>query len=822
MTKKRKYSIAQTGGTFGVNAPIIPSYAQGKESTNIKPNQTLSKEQLDNNYLKKIINDTQKQQVKGITKKQFEQGQSKSISEILLNPLTAAKRLIHNQPLNEGFSNDRNIYDNALDIINPATYIKAAGNTIGNALHPINTLNDLGAASNNLVSNLVDGRNIYNDGSNQRALGIIGDAAMAGTIPSLSKNVMGIADKQFSQLGQNLERIRYEGEAAGLDTHTISKNQMEQVGITSNQRQAYRPLISDAAEKYIFPYNYQGYNNENKVQQIFNNIKKGGYSRLEVDSSRADAWNLYLGKPQNNNTFSMAETAPVNHPSYSAGSLKDTDIYSINKHKNSDLLIPDNDIDKLAMLENRITIDTDQRDVMGGYNKLLNQDGLQYNDIWDLQPSITPSSYVPEQFNQTKLGEKLLYKKFSYNGDNDELINTFLPKHFKLDAGKVLGKPFMSHDVLPDFKPQNLFDDLHNTFTTKVDKHLEYIETLNKLPNANPFLIKANQDIINKTNNKLERLKGLPKFQNGGNNQYADTSIFNLIGQYAQQQQTQQPQQQTDQETPEETVAPTEEQDIAPNNDYQDLQDKYSALEERVNNLDTNYTGDDNFLNFLFDDSKNNDPIDFNAVANKKEQYKQNLSIPTTSSYSPVESQSSGTYTSPVSGKFQAFNSPESGRAALERQLDLYKSGQSRNTTGNETLYQAMGIYAPSSDGNNPRHYAEFIAKKIGVDPNTPIKQIDTKKWADAVTQMEGNKHGNNPGNLRPYQTGGSVSEQGYNYDSPYKNQPYLDIHSPTGNITMENTRIPLLGVDEFGNKQLMKPGQKYKFQGQNIREIKL
>lgn len=62
----------------------------------------------------------------------------------------------------------------------------------------------------------------------------------------------------------------------------------------------------------------------------------------------------------------------------------------------------------------------------------------------------------------------------------------------------------------------------------------------------------------------------------------------------------------------------------------------------------------------------------------------------------------------------------------------------------------------------------------------------------------------------------------GYRKDSPYRNNPYIDIHSPEGLIDMSYTDKDLLGIDEYGNRKVMKAGRKrpYKFQGKVIREI--
>lgn len=68
------------------------------------------------------------------------------------------------------------------------------------------------------------------------------------------------------------------------------------------------------------------------------------------------------------------------------------------------------------------------------------------------------------------------------------------------------------------------------------------------------------------------------------------------------------------------------------------------------------------------------------------------------------------------------------------------------------------------------------------------------------------------------------ISILGYANNSPYRNNPYLDIQTPEGYITMENTPHDLLGIDNLGNIKKMKAGTKkqYKFPGTTVREIPL
>lgn len=68
------------------------------------------------------------------------------------------------------------------------------------------------------------------------------------------------------------------------------------------------------------------------------------------------------------------------------------------------------------------------------------------------------------------------------------------------------------------------------------------------------------------------------------------------------------------------------------------------------------------------------------------------------------------------------------------------------------------------------------------------------------------------------------VSMQGYKDNSPYRNNPFNFIYgTPDGtNITMKGVSVPVLGIDELGNKQQMMPGQDYFFPGSRVREEKL
>ena len=261
---------------------------------------------------------------------------------------------------------------------------------------------------------------------------------VAKGIPKATRAGLTAIDRNFSNVGKELAQIEKEGLEMGVSPEWIKRRQLQKVGITSSQREAYVPGVSDALEKYIYPQGYTGIgNSETKFSQTMNAIKTG--KRMQATPPREDAWSLYLGKPQKSSTFRIAETAPINHPSYTPEQLSKMDIYSLN-----DTYLYQDDvyntlegvgphvIDETTIglpgsqafrLEQNSKMLTDpishsyNMPVMGGFNRRLNQYGLEYNDIWDLEPEL--------------FGKKIKVDKF-------------------------IGKPFMSHGVLPNVTPENV------------------------------------------------------------------------------------------------------------------------------------------------------------------------------------------------------------------------------------------------------------------------------------------------------------------------------------------------------------------------------
>lgn len=78
----------------------------------------------------------------------------------------------------------------------------------------------------------------------------------------------------------------------------------------------------------------------------------------------------------------------------------------------------------------------------------------------------------------------------------------------------------------------------------------------------------------------------------------------------------------------------------------------------------------------------------------------------------------------PVVNGFAQFATPEAGWAALKRQVQLVID---RGLTLKEFFGGKAGVYpgyAPAADANDPNGYAAFVAKRLGVDVNTPLKAL--------------------------------------------------------------------------------------------------
>lgn len=83
---------------------------------------------------------------------------------------------------------------------------------------------------------------------------------------------------------------------------------------------------------------------------------------------------------------------------------------------------------------------------------------------------------------------------------------------------------------------------------------------------------------------------------------------------------------------------------------------------------------------------------------------------------------------------YARFETPEAGRAAMRRQLNLDMQRRGMNLT------QALNKYAPPSDNNPTDKYIDFVAKRVGIDPTKPIPKNKMAAIQRAMVEFEGGK----------------------------------------------------------------------------------
>ena len=73
---------------------------------------------------------------------------------------------------------------------------------------------------------------------------------------------------------------------------------------------------------------------------------------------------------------------------------------------------------------------------------------------------------------------------------------------------------------------------------------------------------------------------------------------------------------------------------------------------------------------------------------------------------------------------FAVFATYSDGMKYLQAMLLNAATGKSKIYKPTMTLYDFFAKYAPSSDGNKPRQYAESVAEQMGVSPNDQISSF--------------------------------------------------------------------------------------------------
>lgn len=115
----------------------------------------------------------------------------------------------------------------------------------------------------------------------------------------------------------------------------------------------------------------------------------------------------------------------------------------------------------------------------------------------------------------------------------------------------------------------------------------------------------------------------------------------------------------------------------------------------------------------------------------------------------------------PVSGKgFRFFESALEGWEAMKNQLMRYFTGK---TTGRalQTIQDIVSTWAPAGDNNDPKKYAQDVAKWMGVSPNAILNLTDPRTMGALMQSMarkEGYLNWNSP--LAYQAAAGSLNQQ--------------------------------------------------------------
>lgn len=130
-----------------------------------------------------------------------------------------------------------------------------------------------------------------------------------------------------------------------------------------------------------------------------------------------------------------------------------------------------------------------------------------------------------------------------------------------------------------------------------------------------------------------------------------------------------------------------------------------------------------------------------------------------------------GNIKDPNTGTFKQFSSPGEGYGALLNDLQAKKEGRTSTGLGPQsTLVEFAEKYAPESDNNNPGQYAANIANFMGVRPDSTIGELDTGKWAEAVSWAEDHKYAETQG-ISPT---ADRQQSGYQTSAPLPERPQV------------------------------------------------
>jgi hypothetical protein len=82
---------------------------------------------------------------------------------------------------------------------------------------------------------------------------------------------------------------------------------------------------------------------------------------------------------------------------------------------------------------------------------------------------------------------------------------------------------------------------------------------------------------------------------------------------------------------------------------------------------------------------------------------------------------------SPRTGEFRQFTDPAQGWESGIQDLEGKLTGTSHVLDPSATLAELIEVWAPKSDNNDPKSYADFVASQLGVSPQTPVAELQPR-----------------------------------------------------------------------------------------------
>lgn len=196
--------------------------------------------------------------------------------------------------------------------------------------------------------------------------------------------------------------------------------ELETKGITSEQKQAYIPLVNLSINQAIFPVGYAGHL---EPDVLLNHLIKGRETVSGTQGfKKEDAWRLYLGIPQQNKTFDISRYQP-------SKKSEDKYYYKINGFFRELLSNPSySHSERLKMiaggaemssqLSTHLHMKDFSTEVMGvytiGHGRDENGFYISYYDVWDLDIPIERDGFFGKPFE--------IYDRLYYDPETFEPI----------------------------------------------------------------------------------------------------------------------------------------------------------------------------------------------------------------------------------------------------------------------------------------------------------------------------------------------------------------------------------------------------------------